>query len=211
MTRVSGGGGDRGPIVVLLVTGAYFAFGLLGVRAARGLGVPANDFYAMFYPTIVHARESLLGGGLLWNPYQACGEPFLADGQVALFYPVNLVFFVLDREAAVQTSVLLNLMVAGVGTFFLVRAIGLGVSAALAAAIAFQLGGLTVHLASWSPLHIGTYVWMPVAMWAAERLVQTPGFRRGAVLGIVLTLQLLAGFLPVLFLTCQLVVLRVLW
>src|SRR5262245_66579452 len=101
----------------------------------------------MFYPTILHARESLArGAGLLWNPYQACGEPFLADTQVGLFYPVNLVFFLLPREAAAQASILLNLVIAGAGAWALGRVIGLGRAAALCAAVAFQLRGLTVDL-----------------------------------------------------------------
>lgn len=200
------------PIVVLVFTAAYFAFVLLRLHAARNLGVPSNDYYGMFYPSISYARDSLArGGGLLWNPYQACGEPFLADATVGLFYPVNLVFFVLDRETAAQVSVLLNLMVAGVGALLLGRSIGLGRSAALCAALAFQLGGLTGHLASWSPIHIGTYAWMPVALWATERLVQRPTAPRAVTLGVVLTLQLFPGYLPIVFFTYQLVGLRLLW
>lgn len=197
---------------MLVLTAAYVAFGLFTLRAARGLGVPTNDFYGMFYPTIVHARASLLhGGGLLWNPYQACGTPFLADSQVGLFYPLNLVFFVLDREAAFQLSVWLNLLVAGGGAFLLARTMGLGAPAALAAAIAFQLGKLGVDLASWSPIHVGTYAWMPLALWAAERLVRTSSARGAMLLGVVLTLQLLPGYLPLFYFTCQMVALRVLW
>src|SRR5262245_24324227 len=205
-------GGDRAPLVLLLVAAAYVAFGLFGLRAARGLGVPPADFYGMFYPTIVHARRSLAhGGGLLWNPYQACGAPFLADGQVGLFYPLNLVFFILDREVAVQVSAFLNLLVAGGGAWLLARTIGLRPSAALCAALAFQLGNVTVNLASWSPIHIGTYAWMPVALWATERLVQTTTARRAVLLGVVLTLELLPGYLPLLVFTYHVVVLRVLW
>ncbi len=204
---------DRAALVALGLTAAYVAFGLVAFRAARGLGVPSNDFYGMFYPTFLHARESIAAGGagLLWNPYQACGEPFLADMQVGLFYPVNLVFFLLPREAAAQVSILLNLVVAGVGAWGLARALGVGRAAALSAAIAFQMGGLTIQLATWSPIHIGTYVWMAAALWMTERLVQRPGIRRALALGVVLTVQVLPGYLPVVFFTCQVVALRVLW
>jgi hypothetical protein len=166
----------------------------------------------MFYPSVRHAWESLVrGAGLLWNPFQACGGPFLADSQVGLFYPLNVVFYLLDREAAMQASVLLNLVVAGVGTLLLARTVGLGLTGALSAAIAFQLGGLTGHLASWSPIHLGTWVWMPVALWATERLVERPSARRAIGLGVVLTVQMLPGYLPLLFFTGQVVALRVLW
>src|SRR5262249_41690675 len=81
----------------------------------------------------------------------------------------------------------------------------------LCAAIAFQLGGLTGHLASWSPIHIGTYAWMPAALWATERLIQTPSARRAVVLGLVLAVQLTPGYLPLLFFTGQVVGLRLAW
>jgi hypothetical protein len=203
---------NRGPIALLVVTAAWFAFGVLGLRAMWELGVPTADFYGMFYPSIVHARESLVrGGGLLWSPFQACGSPFLADTQGGTFYPINLVFFVLGREAAVETSVFLNLLVAGLGMLLLARTLGLGRPAALCAALAFQLGGLTGHLASWSPIHIGTYAWVPLALWATERLVQAPSARRAVLLGVVLTLELLPGYLPFLYFTCQVIALRVVW
>src|ERR1051325_2717179 len=135
---------ERTALLALVLTAASVAFGQVAFRAARGLGLPSADFYGMFYPTILHARESLAAGGagLLWNPYQACGEPFLADPQVGLFYPVNVVFFFLPRELAAEVSIFVNLLVAGGGAWALGRALGLGISAALSAAIAFQMGGL---------------------------------------------------------------------
>ena len=181
---------DRASVVALTLTAAYFTFGVLRVRAHQELGTPANDIYAYVYPASVYAWRAIRdGAGLFWNPYQDCGQPFFAVSQTGLLYPVNLVFFFLDREPALLASVWINLAIAGAGAFLLGRSMGLGVAAALCGALAFQLAGYTVQLAAWTPIHIATYAWMPVVLWRTERLVKEPSVRGGIWLGLVITLQ----------------------
>ena len=200
------------PVVMLAAGAAYFAFGVLALRAQRGEGMLAFDTYTYFYPNVVHALHSLrAGGGLLWNPYQNCGQPFAAISQVGLLYPVNLVFALLDRQPALIVNALINLIIGGIGAFLLCRELSLGVVAALAGALAFQLGGTAAMLAAWSPMHIAPYVWIPVAMWRLERLLRQPSFPTAAWLGIVLTIQLLPGFPQTAVFTYQLIALRTGW
>jgi hypothetical protein len=202
---------DRVALVLLGLTAASFA-ARLWIRARRELGAPVNDVYAWVYPTAVHAWRAIReGDGLLWNPYQDCGQPFFAISQTGLLYPVNFLFFILDREPALLASVFLHLGVAGAGTFLLCRALGAGAPAALCAALTFQLAGSTVQLATWTPIHIGTYSWLPVALWRTEHLVRHPTFRQSVLLALVLTLQLLPGFPQIVFFTYQLIAARIAW
>ncbi len=49
------------------------------------------DGMAEFYPwRLFYARTVHQGFLPLWNPYQFCGTPFLANGQSAVLYPLNL-------------------------------------------------------------------------------------------------------------------------
>ena len=199
-------------LAAVVLTAAYFTIGVVWVRSANPANFPANDIYAWVYPSAVYAWRAIrAGSGLLWNPYQDCGQPFFAISQTGLLYPVNWLFAVLDREPALLTSLIINLSIAGAGAYLLGRAIGLGMPAALCGALAFQLGGSAVQLAGWTPIHIASYAWLAVAMWRTERLVAHPTVRGGIVLGLALTLQLLPGFPQISFFTYQLIALRLAW
>ncbi len=203
---------DRWCVAGLLLTAVAFSLGVLWRRAEQGLGFPSHDIYAYFYPNFAYALQSLrAGSGLLWNPYQDCGQPFFAISQVGLLYPVNIVFLLLPRDPALLASIILNLAIAGAGLFLLCRQLGLRVPAALGAACMFQFGGAVLQLASWSPIHIGAYVWLPAAMWATERLISTPTRRGAVLLGVLLAIQMLPGFPQITFFTYQLIALRLLW
>jgi hypothetical protein len=203
---------DRLPVAVLIASAAAFTFGVLWWRSWHDPGPPSYDIYGFFYPNQVYAWRSVrAGSGLLWNPYQDCGQPFFAMSQVGLLYPVNVVFALLEREPALLASVLLNLSIAGIGTLLLGGALGLGAVPALCGALAFQLGWVTTWLASWSPIHVAAFAWLPVALWRTERLLETPDPRRAVALAAVLALQHLPGFFQIGFFTYQLVALRVAW
>ena len=197
---------------ILVAAAAYYPLTVIRPGAALGYGIGAYDIYAYFYPNVRYALDSLArGDGLLWNPFQDCGQPFFAFSITGLLYPVNWVFAILSREPALLTSMTVNLAIGGLGAWWLGREMGLSRPAALAGGLAFAYGCGALLLAAWSPMHIGPYVWMPVALAATERLLHAPSPRRGALLGLVLTLQLLPGFPQTSFFTYQVVALRVLW
>src|SRR5262249_46587626 len=84
-------------------------------------------------------------------------------------------------------------------------------SAALCAALAFELGGSAMDMAAWSPVHIATYAWLMVAWWLGERLIRRPSFRSAAALGLALAVQFLPGFPQLVLFTYQVIALRVAW
>lgn len=199
-------------VAVLALAALSFALGVLALRTHDGQNLIAYDFYGQFYPYIVHAWRSLgAGGGLLWNPYQDCGQPFFGNSQTGLLYPVNVVFAVLPREPALLASVIINLTIAGVGMFQLCRTLRIERVPALCGALAFQLGWAASMLAAWSPTHIAPFAWLPVAMWRLERLIRAPSLRGGVWLALVLAIQLLPGFPQTVFFTYQLIALRAVW
>ena len=59
------------------------------------------DSIGQFYPWRSYAGASISHGSIpLWNPYQFCGAPFLANSQSAVLYPGNLLFYILPTKAA---------------------------------------------------------------------------------------------------------------
>jgi hypothetical protein len=198
------------PTILLAASAAYYVLSVLWLR--RGRGLASFDTYTYFYPNIVHALHSLGdGGGLLWNRYQDCGQPFFAISQTGLLYPVNLLFALLERDPALAAVAFVNLCIGGIGAYLLCNELRLGVLPALSGALLFQLGATSSMLAAWSPMHIAPFVWMPLALWRVERLLRDPSAANVIWLGVVLTLQLLPGFPQTSFFTYQVIALRAVW
>ena len=175
--------------------------------------VPAQDVYAFFVPNMVHAVHAVLDGGrgLLWNPFQSCGEPFFANSVTGLLYPPHLLFLVLDPNNAVHAVLVFNMTLGATGMLLLARELGLSWPAALAGAFAFELGDPMGQLTSWSPMHNGSWTWVPWALLFCERLLRAPNRRDVAGLGVALALSMLPGFVLVTVFTYQLIALRVGW
>jgi hypothetical protein len=173
----------------------------------------AFDVYFYFYPNILHALRSLAaeGSGLLWNPFQNCGQPFFANIETGLVYPLHLLFLVLDPHRALRAVLFGNLVIGGVGSYGLGRELGASRVAALGGALAFVLGTSAYHVTLWMPTVQAPFVWLPAAMWCCERLIAAPGLRRALLLGWVLGLALLPGHPQFVLFLCQMVMLRLVW
>ena len=171
------------------------------------------DVYMHYYPNMEYAARQVLDGGrgLLWNPYQSCGQPFFGISSTGLLYPPYWLFLLLDAQHAHWVVTLINLTIAGVGAFALGRTLGVSRGAALCGAIAFELGNATLDVNTWSPMLGGPYVWLPAALCCCERILRAPSLRMGAALALVLTFAFLPGFPQIVLFTYQLIALRVAW
>jgi len=154
------------------------------------------DAVLQYYPWRAFAADSIHAGQIpLWNPYQLCGMPFLANGQSAVLYPPNALFWIMPVKYAFGWSALLHLTLAGWLTYALAsRALGLSPLAGTLAGLAYQLSGFLV---SWTPMTaaLDTMAWIPGLLVAVKLLWERPTAVRTCLLGVVTTLTLLAGHL----------------
>ncbi len=107
-----------------------------------------EDFVEQEFPFRTLAASSLAQGILPhWDPYVFAGMPFLADVQVAFWYPVNLLqsLFVSDGHLSplvMEWAILLHFFVAGFGMFWFSKKIfEIDDWSALFAGIAYGFGG----------------------------------------------------------------------
>lgn len=154
------------------------------------------DSVGQFYPWRKFAADSVhLGTIPLWNPYQFCGTPFLANSQSAVLYPGNLLHYLLGPRLAAGWSALLHLVLAAAFLCLFLR--GLGLSAAAGA-----LGGVGYAFSTWqiSWLHLPTFLatscWLPLVLWLVCRLYVGGS---AIALGFAIGMTLLAGHLQVAF------------
>ena len=151
-----------------------------------------RDFGFFAYPLAHYQRECFWRGELpLWNPYNNCGVPFLAQWNTMPLYPPALIYLVLPLSWALGFFCLLHLFFAGFGMYCLsLRWTGNRLAAAVAGVI-FAFNGFTLNLLMW-PSHIATLAWMPWVILTVEQAWEEGG-RKIPMAALAGALQMLAG------------------
>jgi hypothetical protein len=84
-----------------------------------------GDLVSFLWPTYAYAARSLWSGRVpLWNETLYSGMPFAADNQTSVFYPLNLLTFLVFPSIpyrAMEWLVVLHFWLAGAGMYFLMR------------------------------------------------------------------------------------------
>ena len=133
----------------------------------RGEVFSFRDHADYFQPLRWFTAQELLHGRLpLWNPYNASGEPWLANPQTGVFYPPAWLFLLLPFPAAYVLFLALHVALLGAGGFLLFSRFTSS-GAALAAALALMFCGPTLSL-----LDVGNnltaFAWIPLMLWCAH-------------------------------------------
>jgi hypothetical protein len=96
-----------------------------------------------------------------WNPYLFSGVPFLADINHSFFYPFSTLFLVLDAVSALNVTVLLHLIITGVGAYLVSRMIKQSHIISLIAGLIWTLSEFTLSAASSNLSIIQSITWFP--------------------------------------------------
>ncbi len=152
-----------------------------------------HDVQYYFYPYHKLVVDTIRDGHLpLWNPHAFSGIPLLGDGQTAMFYPPNWIFFVLSPMHALAVVAIAQFSIAGVGMWAYARSLRVSHLAALLAALAFMFNGFlaarVVHLSIMAGAAL-----IPLIFWSIERLLQRPTPGSFALAAAAVALQALAG------------------
>ncbi len=130
----------------------------------------------------------------LWSPHIFSGFPQIADMQVAVFYPVNLLlgyFFVFSQQVLFW-QIVFHFALAGFGMFLLVRHITASHIGGLFAGIAYMFSGFMIGHAS----HVGmqnTAAWLPIVMFLALYAFETQRWPYAVFAGTAAGVAILAG------------------
>lgn len=157
-----------------------------------GVGVPnkplGDDNIKLFYPYRKFTIEEMKAGRLpLWNPYTFSGSVNHAMYQSALFYPLNLVYFLLPMVDAWSFIVMATPVLTGWFMYLFLRSLRLGRGASLFGSLVFAMSGWM--MAFWEEVLVKghTFLWLPLALYGVNR-------KRMSVLVIALVSAILAGF-----------------
>ncbi len=182
---------------------ALLAVLIVGTFPEVATGLRALSYYDaghFGYPVAWFFRESFWRGELpLWNPYNNCGIPFLAQCNTMTLYPPALFYLILPMPWSFGVFCLAHLFLAGMGMYFLAREwTGNSLAGAVAGAV-FAFNGLTWNGLMW-PNIIAGLGWMPWVVLAVERAWRGGG-RSIVLAALAAGMQLLSGGAEVVVLT----------
>lgn len=130
----------------------------------------ASDAIREMYPWKQLAVELMKNGDVpLWNPYAFSGTPLLANMQTAAFYPLNVIFFLIQSFPWAWSAYIISApLFAGLFMLKFLRALKLDRPSALIGAIAFSASG---YMTAWLEWGVGTHqlVWLPLSLYAVKR------------------------------------------
>ncbi len=100
-----------------------------------------SDITISHYPNAIYLREAIVESGdiPLWSPTIMSGYPFAANPLSGLWYPAGWLALILPLPLGFNVLIGLHLVLGALGLFLLMRAEGLGKSAALLAGLSFGL------------------------------------------------------------------------
>ena len=158
---------------------------------------PANsllsDYVYVLKPWQALTIAALKAGRIpLWDPHNYAGAPFLANGQSAVLYPLNLLFLLLPDATATLLGAMLRLFIAGLSAYLFGRLIGLGVLGAAISGLGFGFCGFLVVWLLY-PIGGNVAIWLPALFLAGEALVLRPTTSRILFAALIVCLQFLGG------------------
>lgn len=144
------------PIPFDVLVGWYYPFNT-GGWSGYNPGIPfigglhAADVIRQMIPWKQLAHQLIAQGQLpLWNPYNFSGEPLLANPQIFLFSPSNIVFWLVDDFYLAWSWYLISLPVIAIsGMYFWFKQIGFSRATALLVGVSFGLSGYMLSWLEW--------------------------------------------------------------
>ena len=190
------------PAVLLLASLGFFWRILFTPDAWKPAG--GGDLVSFLFPSYRFAAASLRSGVLpLWQPHLYGGAPFLADMQTGVFYPLNLLLFLLAPDfayKAMEWMVVLHVFLAGLFMYLCLRYLEPGrplrVPAALAGAMAYMFSDLfIVHFGNLNLVAVAA--WLPLIFLLFWRALRTRSLGLAAGAGLALGIATLEGHLQI--------------
>jgi hypothetical protein len=132
------------------------------------------DTIRQTYPWRYLATDQLKHHQLpLWNPYNFAGSPLLANIQTAVFYPLNLILFVVNFPLGWSILVIFQPLLASIFMFLFMKSLKIGDKGAFISAVAF---GYSLFMSVFLEYNTIDHVilWLPLGLYCIEKILDRP-------------------------------------
>lgn len=158
-----------------------------------------EDFAELHFPRKYHILNTLKDGTFyFWNPYIFSGVPTVADIQIGLFYPLNLIlipFSKMDIDYMywlLEMQTIFHLFLGGLFMYLLMRYLKISHFGSLFSAILFSfLPVLTVHLTHTNIIQ--GFIWFPLIFLFFHKALQDKKIKYIIIAGFLMGISILAA------------------
>lgn len=155
------------------------------------------DNLKLFYPYRKFTTDEFKQGRVpLWNPNVFSGNVHAATYQSAVWYPLNLLYFVLPQADAWSILIIIQPILVGWFTYLFLRSLGQTKAAGFLGAIGFAFSGWMIALWQEVLVLVHSVLWLPLGLYASNLIWAGKYQKRGFLLLVIsLSFSILAGFL----------------
>lgn len=164
------------PLPTDIIAGVYYPW--LNEKWGYPVGVPVKnpiltDAVSQFWIWRNLAIEGMKNGQILWwNLGSASGSPLNPLFHSAAFSPLNIFFFLFDKEVAMSLVVISQPFLAMIFTYLFLRILGLGIVSSLLGGVVFAFSGfMTVWMTWGTTTAVGMF--LPLVLFLWEKFLRT--------------------------------------
>jgi hypothetical protein len=142
------------------------------IPAAEKPGRLLYDPIVQYFPWFHFDKQIFKTGKLpLWNPYQGCGAPHVANMQSSIFYPLNMFVFALNWKWGVFFLYFFKLYFVGLFLYLYLKEIGISPPVSIVFSVAGMYTSFNTILL-YFPTTTGAF-FFPLGLWAIELIVHS--------------------------------------
>lgn len=155
-----------------------------------------SDPYIAHYPWKLIGLEMIKSGQWpLWNPYSFSGSPLLANHQSALFYPLNIIYYLVPLPIGWGIMSILQPLLGSLFFYIFIRSLKVSKYGSFFGALIY---GWNSFLAGYFHIQVigHTLIWLPLALYCLQR-ISVSKYKWLVVFVFSLVCILLAGHLQI--------------
>jgi hypothetical protein len=174
-----------------------FSFAAFSPCLLTGKAFFANDLLYFHGPMRMFLRDQLIDGRFpLWNPYMFCGQPFFADPNNMMAYPLSYLTLFLPLSWDLTLFFCLHMFLAACGMHFWLRSLGLALEKCRVGSLLYSLSGFfwveLIH-----PSVLAAFACLPWVFGCLERLSKDLENGKAFAAGFSFAILFLAGFFQI--------------
>ncbi|MBF0384807.1 MAG: YfhO family protein [Candidatus Omnitrophica bacterium] len=134
----------------------------------------------------------------LWLPHIFCGSPFFANMLTTVLFPLSSLLYLAPEKYAWDIFIIIQILLAGIFTFYFMKILGYRFLACLCSAIAYMFSGPII---TWMiNVTLSTDIFLPLILAFEEKIIQKPNKKRTILLSLAFLIILLSGHVEKIFL-----------
>lgn len=180
-------------LIIIILPIIFFGKASIGQDIILNGDFTGSDLLDMHYPYKAILEESVKSKKIpLWTPYLSNGYPIFAEGQTGILYPINIVLALLPSHMALNYSIIIAYILAGIFTYLYARSLNQSKFSSLIAAVIFMFSAFFITRIKHVNL-IAVSAWMPFLFYTTRKLFLDKKIVYAVLGGIGIAMQFLAG------------------